>query len=187
MLRIITVNRKYLAVILSIIVICAVGFTALRVGQDQGTSTTKTEVVPEVKMLGITVDPAPITKDITYGSLTLKGVQIIPTKTFDLIATVQNTTGQKMYNVPVELEVTLLNDETQKVSKVGNIASLDPGAAARVTFKQVKALGDALGKDGAAGQHLITLRVKPNPEGGVNQTTEASFRFMVDTTVKNIK
>jgi len=138
-------------------------------------------------MVGITLDPAPITKDLTYGSLTLKGVQVIPTKSFDLIATVQNTTGEKMLNVPVELEVILLNDDSQKVSKMGNIPALDSGATARVAFRQIKALGDAMGKDGTAGQHLITLRIKQNPEGGVNQATEASFRFNVDTTVKNAK
>ncbi|OLN33585.1 hypothetical protein DSOL_0295 [Desulfosporosinus metallidurans] len=30
----------------------------------------------------------------------------------------------------------------------------------------------------------MTLRIKPNPEGGVEQATEASFRFNVDSTVK---
>lgn len=189
MSRVITVNRKYLAFTLSILLIIVVGLTVLSFENEQDASATKTEVVPEVKMLGITVDPAPITKDLAYGSITLKGAQVISVKTFDLIATVQNTTAREIFNVPVELEVTQLNenDAAKKLSKMANIPSLKPGDTARVVFRQVKALGDAGGQDATAGQHLLTIRVKSNPEGGINQTTEASFRFNVDTTVKPAK
>lgn len=135
-------------------------------------------------MLGLAVEPASFTQDLTYGSVTMKGAQVISAKTFDFIVTVQNTTAQTMSNIPVELEVSLIGDDSQKISKLGNLPSLEPGATARVAFRQVKALGDAQGKSATAGQHKITLRVKPNAAGGVNQATEATFYFNVDTTVK---
>jgi len=135
-------------------------------------------------MIGVAVEPASIVRDLTYGSVTLKGAQVISTKTFDLIVTVQNMTANKMTNVPVELQVTLIGDDTKKVTSPGSLPSLEPGATARVAFRQIKALGDALGKSATDGQHLITLRINANPEGGVEQATEASFRFNVDSTVK---
>ncbi len=143
------------------------------------------KIVPEVKMLGLSVEPTSFTKDLTYDGVTLKGMQVINSKTFDLIVTVQNTTNQKMTNIPVDLQVSLIADEKQKVSKIGNVPELEPGATARVAFRQVKALGDAEGKSAASGQHLVLLRIKANPAGGVNQTSEAEFRFNVDTTIKN--
>lgn len=183
MAKIVAVNRKYLAMTLSVLVVCLLGFAGISLWQNAQASTGKT-VVPEVKMLGLTVEPASFVKDLTYGSVTLKGVQVIPAKTFDLIATVQNTTAQKMTNIPVELDVSLIGDDKQKISKMGNLPFLEPGGTARIAFRQVKALGDAAGKNPASGQHLIVLRVKPNPAGGVSQTSEASFRFNVDSVAK---
>lgn len=182
--RIIAINRKYLVLVASVLVICLVGFAGFSLRQDRRTSVTKINTNTEIKMLGITIEPASTVRDLTYGSISLKGVQVISTKTFDLIATVQNITAKKMVNIPVELEVTLIGDETKKVTAPGTIKSLEPGETARVAFRQIKALGDALGKSATAGQHLITLRIKPNPEGGVEQASEASFRFNVDSTVK---
>ncbi|MDA8227689.1 MAG: hypothetical protein M0T74_08290 [Desulfitobacterium hafniense] len=182
MAKIIAVNRKYLTITLSVVLICIIGFAGISLWQTAHAS--KSSAVPEIKMLGVSIEPGSVTKDLIYGNVTLKGVQVIPAKTFDLIATVQNTTSQKITNVPVELEVTLVGDESKKVSKMGNLPSLDPGATARVAFRQVKAMGDAQGKSATAGQHVITLRVKPNAAGGINQATEASFRFNVDSTVK---
>lgn len=184
MARIIAVNRKYLTLTLSMLLVCFLGIAGVTVWKTAHASATKTNLVPEVKMLGLSVEPSSLTQDLTYGSVTLKGSQVINSKNFDLIVTVQNTTGQKMTNIPVELEVTLVGDETKKVSKLGNLPSLDPGATARVAFRQVKALGDAQGKSATAGQHKISLRVKPNAAGGVNQATDASFFFNVDTSVK---
>ncbi|WP_425801679.1 hypothetical protein [Desulfitobacterium sp. Sab5] len=184
MARIIAVNRKYLTLTLSMLLVCFLGIAGVTVWKTANASATKTNLVPEVKMLGVSVEPSSFTQDLTYGSVTLKGSQIINSKNFDLIVTVQNTTGQKMTNIPVELEVTLVGDESKKVSKLGNLPSLDPGATARVAFRQVKALGDAQGKSATAGQHKISLRVKPNAAGGVNQATDATFFFNVDTSVK---
>lgn len=184
MAKIITFNRKYFVVVASVIVICLIGYAGISFWQSTNASVNKVNVVPEIKMLSITVEPASIVQDLTYGSVTLKGAQVITTKTFDLIATVQNTTAKKMTNVPVELQVTLVGDDTKKVTSPGSLPSLEPGATARVAFRQIKILGDALGKSATAGQHLITLNVKPNPVGGLDQATEASFRFTVDTTVK---
>ena len=184
MSKIITFDRKYIVMVASVFVVCLIGFAGFSLWQNTHASVTKINEVPEIKMLGVTVEPASVIKDLTYGSVTLKGTQVIPTKTFDLIATVQNTTAKKMTNVPVELQMTLIGDDTKKVTSPGNLATLEPGATARIAFRQIKALGDALGKSATSGQHLITLRVKPNLEGGVEQATEASFRFNVDSTVK---
>lgn len=184
MARIIAVNRKYFTLTLSMLLVCFLGIAGVTLWKTAHASTTKTNLVPEVKMLGLSVEPSSFTQDLTYGSVTLKGSQVINSKNFDLIVTVQNTTAQKMINIPVELEVTLVGDESKKVSKLGNLPSLDPGATARIAFRQVKALGDAQGKSATAGQHKITLRVKPNAAGGVNQATDATFFFNVDTTVK---
>ena len=184
MTKIIALNRKYILMVASVFVICLIGFIGFSFWQNTDTSVSKTNEVPEIKMLGVTVEPTSITKDLTYGSVTLKGAQVITTKTFDLVATVQNTTAQRMTSVPVELEVTLLEDDTKKAIAPGTLTTLEPGATARVAFRQIKALGDAMGKSATAGQHLITLRIKPNLEGGVQQATEANFRFTVDSTVK---
>lgn len=184
MAKIIAINRKYFSMVASVVVVCLIGFGGLSFWQNTNESVSNTNVVPEIKMLSITVEPASIVKDLTYGSVTLKGAQVITTKTFDLIATVQNRTAKKMTNVPVELQVTLVGDDTKKVTSPGILPSLEPGATARVAFRQIKVLGDALGKSSTAGQHLMTLSIKPNPVGGVEQATEASFRFTVDTTVK---
>lgn len=184
MTKIFTINRRNFVMYASFVVICLIGFAGFSFWENTNMSVSKVNDVPEIKMLSITVEPASIVKDLTYGSVTLKGAQVITTKTFDLVATVQNTTAKKMTNVPVELEVTLVGDDTKKVTSPGTLPSLEPGATARVAFRQIKILGDALGKSATAGQHLMTIRIKPNPVGGVEEATEASFRITVDTTVK---
>lgn len=184
MAKIIAMNRKYLVMIARVVAICLIGYGGFSFWQNRDASVSKVNDVPEIKMLSVTVEPASLVQDLTYGSVTLKGAQVITTKTFDLIATVQNTTAKKMTNVPVELQVTLVGDDTKKITSPGTLPSLEPGATARVAFRQIKILGDALGKSATAGQHLMTFSVKPNPAGGVEQATEASFRFTVDTTVK---
>lgn len=184
MAKIVTIERKYIAMVVSVFVICLIGFAGFSLWQNNPASASKDMGTPEIKMLGVTVEPASVVKDLTYGSVTLKGAQVIATKTFDLIVTVQNMTAKTMTNIPVELQVNLIGDDTKKVISPGSLQSLEPGATARVIFRQIKALGDASGKSATDGQHLITLRIKTNPEGGVEQATEASFRFNVDTTVK---
>lgn len=184
MAKIVTIDRKYIVMVASVLVICLIGFAGFSLWENRNENVSKEMGIPEIKMLGVTVEPASVVKDLTYGSVTLKGAQVITTKTFDLIVTVQNMTAKKMTNIPVELQVNLIADDTKKVISPGNLQSLEPGATARIAFRQIKVLGDALGKSATDGQHLITLRIKPNPEGGVEQATEASFRFNVDTTVK---
>ena len=184
MAKIIAINRKYFVMVASVVVVCLIGFAGLTFWETTNASVSKANDVPEIKMLSITVEPASIVKDLTYGSVTLKGAQVITTKTFDLIATVQNTTAKKMTNIPVELQVTLVGDDTKKITSPGTLASLEPGESKRVAFRQIKILGDALGKSATAGQHLMTISIKPNPAGGVEQATAASFHFTVDTTVK---
>ncbi|MHB1651974.1 MAG: hypothetical protein ACYCVD_05770 [Desulfitobacteriaceae bacterium] len=183
MAKIIALNRKHWTMGLSVVLMCLIGIAALTLWRNNHATVNKT-VIPEVKMLSLSVEPAGPTKDVTYGSVTLKGSQIIPAKVFDLIVTVQNTTAQKMTNVPIELEVSLMADDKQKVTKMGNLAALEPGGTAKVIFHQIKALGDAQGKNPTAGLHQMTVRIKQNPAGSVNQATAASFRFNVDSTVK---
>lgn len=168
----------------SVLVICLIGFIGFSFWQSSDASVSKSNEIPEIKMIGVTVEPASVVKDLTYGSVTLKGAQVITTKTFDLVATVQNTSAKTMTNIPVELQVALVGDNTKRITSPGSLPSLESGATARVAFRQITVLGDALGKSSTDGQHLITLRINPNPEGGVEQATEASFRFNVDTTVK---
>ena len=184
MAKIIAVNRKYLTLVFSVVLVGLLGFAGVALWRTAQASASKATVTPEVKMLGVTIEPASFVKDLTYGSVTVKGAHVIASKTFDLIATVQNTTGEKLTNVPVELEISLVGDDKQKISKMGNLQSLDPGAAARIAFRNIKVLGDAEGKNAAQGLHQIILRVKPNPAGGTTQTTQATFRFTVDSTVK---
>ncbi|AET68763.1 hypothetical protein Desor_3260 [Desulfosporosinus orientis DSM 765] len=184
MAKIITIERKYIAMVVSVLVICLIGFSGFSFWENRHENVSKEMGTPEIKMLGVTVEPASVVKDLNYGSVTLKGAQVITTKTFDLIVTVQNMTAKKMTNIPVELQVNLIGDDTKKVISPGSLQSLEPGATARIAFRQIKVLGDALGKSATDGQHLITIRIKANPEGGVEQATEASFRFNVDTTVK---
>lgn len=184
MTKIIALNRKYILMVTSVLLICVIGIAGYSLWESKQTSVSKINVTPEIQMLGVTVEPTSVVKDLTYGNVTLKGAQVITSKTFDLIVTVQNTTAKKMTNIPVELQVSLIGDETKKVTSPGTLPSLEPGATARVAFRQIKSLGDALGKSATAGQHLMMLRIKPNPVGGVDQATEASFRFIVDTTVK---
>lgn len=184
MARIIAINRKYIVMVASVFVICLIGLAGFSFWENRNEGVAKTMNKPEIKMIGVTVEPASFIKDLTYGSVTLKGSQVITTKAFDLIVTVQNMTAKKMTNIPVELQVNIIGDDTKKVTSPGSIEALEPGDTARIAFKQIKVLGDAAGKSATAGQHLITVRINPNPEGGVEQATEASFRFNVDTTVK---
>jgi len=183
MAKIITIDRKYIVMVVGVFVLCLIGFAGFSLGENKEASVSNNGT-PEIKMIGVTVEPASIVQDLTYGSVSLKGSQVITTKTFDLIVTVQNMTAKQMTNVPVELQVSLIGDETKKVISPGSLKTLDPGATTRVAFRQIKSLGDALGKSATDGQHLITFKINPNPEGGVEQATEASFRFNVDSTVK---
>ncbi|MGC7872254.1 hypothetical protein ACPUYX_12085 [Desulfosporosinus sp. SYSU MS00001] len=184
MTKIIALNRKYLVMLTSVLLICLIGLAGYSFWQTKQTSGSSVTGTPEIQMLGVNVEPASVVKDLNYGNVTLKGAQVITSKTFDLIVTVQNTTAKKMTNIPVELQVSLAGDETKKVISPGVLPSLEPGTKARVAFRQIKCLGDALGKNATAGQHMMIVRIKPNPAGGVDQATEASFRFIVDSTVK---
>lgn len=165
MAKIITINRKYIAMVASVFVICLIGYAGFSLWENKNEDVAKNMAAPEIKMIGVTVEPASIVKDLTYGSVTLKGAQVISTKTFDLIVTVQNMTAKKMTNVPVELQVSLIGNDSKKVTSPGSLETLEPGATARIAFRQINVLGDALGKSATDGQHLITLRVNPNPEG----------------------
>lgn len=182
--KIIAVNRKYFVLVVSVVVFCFFVLGGFSIWQNTHASSARIETLPELKMIGVSVEPASFVKDLTYGSVTLKNAQVISTKTFDLILTVKNMTDKKMTDIPVELQMKLADNDSKKVTSTGNLASLEPGGTARIAFRQINALGDALGKNFTVGQHLITLRIKPNPVGGLEQASEASFRFLVDSSVK---
>lgn len=183
MAKIIAIDRKYLTTILGTAFLALLCISAVGLWKSSAVNANKV-LNPEVKMLGAAIDPAAITKDMTYGSLTLKNVQVIPSKTFDLTVNIQNVTDRPMKNLALELEISLLGDSNQKNIIPAQLQSLDPGQPASVTFRGVKALGDAAGENAAVGQHLIVIRIKANPAGGLNKTSEASFKFLVDSTVK---
>lgn len=180
--KIIALSRRNLSITLGVVLVMLIAVASFSLWTHH--EAVNKVVIPEIKMLSLSINPQGPIKDVTYGSVTLKGSQIIPSKSFEVIVNVQNTTAQKMMNIPVELEVTLVGDEKQKITKLANLSTLDPGGTAKVTFGTLKALGDAQGKNPSAGLHQLKVRVKPNPAGGVNQTTEANFRFNVDSTVK---
>ncbi len=119
-----------------------------------------------------------------YGSETFKGQQVIKANKFEVSAIIQNTTNKTMTNIPVKLNITLTDNKEKKASKIGNIPSLEPGKTAKITFENIKALGDAQGTNPTAGQHELVLSISSNPAGGVTQNTEAKVNFNVDTSVK---
>ena len=84
MTKIIAINRKYLMMVASAFVICLIGIAGISHWHNTEASVSKINSNPGIKMLSVTVEPASIVKDLTYGSVTLKGTQVINTKMFDL-------------------------------------------------------------------------------------------------------
>ena len=93
MAKIIAINRKAFTLTLSAVLICFICFAGVTLWKNVQASAEGP--VPEIKMLGIAIEPTSFTQDLTYGNVTIKSSQIINSKKFDLIATVQNTTNNQ--------------------------------------------------------------------------------------------
>ena len=184
MAKFITLKRKYLVycgIVLAIAVVGYLGFNFSGVAQ----SSAATDMVqPEMKIVSIEFDPQVQIRDQIYGEEEYKGIQIMPKTTFKVSALIQNMTEKTINNIPVQLTVSSLIDKSKQTSKKGEIPSLEPGATAKISFENIKALGDAKGKSATEGQHEMVLTIKANPDSDLNQNTEARVIFNVDSAAK---
>lgn len=185
MTRFITVKRKFVwmsGLVLAVVFVSFLGFHYFFGGSEANTVPEKVE--PEMKILSIEFEPRIVIRDLTYGGEVFKGVQTVPKVNYKVSAIVQNMTEKTMKDVPIQLTISLAQDKSKKISKEGKIPVLEPGATAKIAFENIKALGDAKGKDAKAGQHEMVLAISANPQGGITQNTEAKILFNVDSTVK---
>lgn len=184
MTKFIMIKRKYLlygGLFLAVVFLSLVGVNLL--GSSEVSSIPE-QVGPEMKILNIEFDPQIVIRDLSYGGEVFKGIQTISKTNYKIATVVQNMTEKTMSDVPVKLTITSLEDKTQKLSKEGKIPTLEPGATAKIVFDNIPALGDAKGKSATAGQHEMIIAVNKNPEGGMNQNTEAKIIYNVDSSVK---
>lgn len=185
MAKFITLKRRYLlygGLVLAVAFFSFLGINMLLSSSE--TSSTPDKVEPEMKILSIEFDPQIVIRDLTYGSEVFKGIQTMPNNDFKISAVVQNMTEKTMIDIPIKMTITLVENKTQQLSKEGKIPTLEPGATARVSFENIKSLGDAKGKSATAGQHEMVLAIKANMEGGMSQNTEAKVVFNVDSAIK---
>jgi preprotein translocase subunit SecF len=135
----------------------------------------------DLKIVSVDFDPQTVEKNLVYGETKLDKVKLMGATSFKVSAVVQNVTDKKMTNIPVSLTIKLPGDPDNEQVKQGNIPSLEPGASARVTFENLKALGDAEGADLEKGQHELIMHFGANAEGGLSKATEVKVNFLVDT------
>jgi hypothetical protein len=184
MAKFITIQRKYLLYGGLVLAVAVMSLVGVNLYSSLKASTAPDQVEPAMKILSIEFDPQIAIKDLTYGKEVFKGIQTMSKNDFKISAVVQNMTEETMTNVPVKLTLTSLDDKNKQLSKEGKIPTLEPGATAKISFENIKALGDGKGKSPTAGQHEMTLAIKTNLDAGKTQNTEAKVMFNVDTTVK---
>ncbi len=184
MARFITVKRKYLVYCGIVLAIAVLGYLGFNFAGAAQSSLNPDTVQPEMKIISIEFDPQIQIRNQTYGEEEFKGIQIMPKTNFKISAIIQNMTEQTVNDIPVRLTISSLTDKSQQISKKGEIPSLEPGATAKISFENIKALGDAKGKSATAGQHEMVLAISANPESGLNQSTEARVIFNVDSAAK---
>lgn len=184
MAKFITLKRRYLIYAGLFVVIACISVWGAGMLKSSLTSTTPTQVQPELKILSIEFAPQMTVLDLKYGGEEFKGLQTINKDTFSVSAIVQNMTENIISEVPVQLTISAIENKSQSLSKEGKIPALEPGASAKITFENIKALGDAKGESPTAGQHEMILAIKANPDGGIAQNSEARVIFNVDTSVK---
>ena len=141
-------------------------------------------VTADLKIVSVDFEPKTMERDLVYGTNKLDHAKVLNEASYKVSAVVQNVTDKKMTNIPVTLTVSLLGDTENQQIKQGNIPSLEPGASARVTFENLKALGDAAGMQAVLGQHELVMHFGANEEGGLNTPTETKVDFLVDTKQK---
>lgn len=183
MARFITLKRKYLLYGVLIILVAFGGYLGVNYLTSSQASSTAEKVEPQLKFLNVDFNPKIVLKDIKYEGEAYKGLQTIPSNQFNVSAVIQNMTAETMSNIPVKLSISLVDDKSKNVSKLGNIPSLEPGTTAKIAFENITALGDSKGEK-LSGQHEMVLAILANPAGGVSQSTEAKIVFNVDSTIK---
>jgi len=184
MAKFITLKRKYLVISGLVVVVVIAGILGANLLRDAETSLGPEQVAPEMKIISLEFEPQIIIRDQTYGGEVFKGVQIMPKTNFKVSALVQNMTEQTVNNIPVKLTISSLGDNKQQMVKEGSIPTLEPGATAKISFENIKALGDAKGESVTAGQHEMVLAINANAQGGLAQNTEARLIFTVDSSVQ---
>ena len=184
MAKFITVKRRYLIYAGLFFVLACVSVWGAGMLKSTLTSSTPTQVDPELKILSLEFNPQMTIRDLNYGGEEFKGLQTINKDAFSISAIVQNMTENIISEVPVQLTISAIENKSQSFSKEGRIPALEPGASAKITFENIKALGDAKGESPTAGQHEMILAIKANPEGGISQNSEARVIFNVDTSIK---
>lgn len=184
MAKFITLQKRYLIYAGLFVVLVCVSVWGAGALKSSLTSTDPTQVEPELKILSLEFDPKMTVRDMNYGGEEFKGLQTINKDTFSISAIVQNMTENIVSEIPIQLTISAIENKSQSLSKEGKIPTLEPGASARITFENIKALGDGKGESPTAGQHEMILAIKANHEGGISQNSEARIIFNVDTSVK---
>jgi len=182
--KFITVKRKYVTYCGLALAVVVVGLLGLNLFGTAEFSSSSNQVEPDIKIVSIDFDPQIVIRNESYGGEEFKGIQVMPKTNFKISAVIQNMTEQTVTDIPVKLTISSLKDRNQQISKEGTIPTLEPGATAKVSFENIKALGDAKGKNATSGQHEMVLSIKANPTGGMTQNTEAKVIFNVDSTAK---
>ncbi|ADY56087.1 hypothetical protein Sgly_1790 [Syntrophobotulus glycolicus DSM 8271] len=180
----VTLKRRYVlygALVLLVAFAGTVGISIWKVSQADAVAE---KIEPELKIVSLDFQPNMELRDVTYGSEVFKGQQVLKADKFGVSAIIQNTTNKTMTNIPIKFDLSLTDQKDKKASKLGNIPTLEPGKTAKVTFENVKALGDAKGKSATAGQHELIISISSNPAGAVTQNTEAKTLFNVDSSIK---
>ncbi|MCL1919298.1 MAG: hypothetical protein FWG14_13565 [Peptococcaceae bacterium] len=185
MAKFVTLERKHVWYgILAVVLLIGMGLISSNLTGNVVESSVAQGTKAGLKIVSVDFDPQTLERDLVYGDDKIDKARVLNVKSFKVSVVVQNVTDKQMTNIPVTLTVSLQgNPETQQV-KQGSIASLEPGASARVTFENLKALGDAAGKQGDLGKHEMVLYFGANEEGGLAQATETKVEFVVDSKQK---
>ncbi|NLP44821.1 MAG: hypothetical protein GX351_09370 [Peptococcaceae bacterium] len=181
MAKFITVKRKYLLYSFLGLVIIFASFLGVNFFGKAETDPVVENIEPYIKFVSVEFDPQIAVKNVKYGDEEYKGLKILPSTNFKVSALVQNVTEKTMNNIQISLTLISLKDRNQQLNKQGIIPTLEPGATAKISFENINALGDAKGESATNGQHELVLAIKANPDGGIDQNTEAKFTFNVDS------
>lgn len=183
--KFITLERRHFwyGIVAAAVLIGMVIISTSLMNRDQALQSNADVPSAELKIVSIEFEPKTLERDLVYGANKIEDAKVINKSAFKVAAVVQNVTDKEMTNIPVTMTLTLIgNPESQQI-KQGNIPSLKPGESARITFENLKALGDAAGEQGTLGQHEIVMNFAVSDEG-LSVATETKVGFIVDTTQK---
>ncbi|MCL1853121.1 MAG: hypothetical protein FWF88_08835 [Peptococcaceae bacterium] len=182
MAKFITLERRHFwyGIVAAAVLVGVIIISTSLTNQNQVLESSAGAPSAELKIVSVDFEPKTLERDLVYGASKIEKAKVINKDAFKIAAVVQNVTDKKMTNIPVTMTLTLLgNPESQQI-KQGNIPSLEPGASARITFENLKALGDAAGTSGLLGQHEIVMTFAAGEEG-LTVATETKVNFFVDT------